>query len=1587
MRTEAKREQAMEPENEINIEVTGMGNTSGSSNDENGSRNNPERGTDMNEHTTMDPCPPPHNATAETIAIYNESLRKYVKEWCETYNGIAKISSSTIWCDFTGDFSLFGLQNLTGNEVTSIRNILLSHGIFVYQRRGFPKLKALVECWQKEECPMVKNNAKEQEEDIAIDAAEVSVEAAKKAKSISKALEHKFDKIVKENGVDNAETNHSVKGDPITGSSQKSSVSLQGLIKAFGNRPKYNGLWDEDLIGTIEVFELAAEMCNVSEQEMLRGIPIMLDGAALSYYGSHVKGKVTNYKDALNQLLSWFTSDEQRSRLLSEWHETRLRTWFKRHPEKSQLSVFREMSARLSNIQRQLDTKYREDIFLRDQIITATNIEHVRRALKINTPLTAHEANQKIASFLSSEPRSAGNYCDEGDNGDVFFGIGQKFKGGAERRIIPYKRDGKRPGSSRRTLSKIKGCWVCGADHLANRFHPKADVDNALKKLRTQNAYLSVDDVYSVFLTDDHSDLYESDASENEEDQNAGLITTEVCDINKQLESALSNNVFLHSCGFYVDRKRHMEKMERALSETERPSEFNGMIIDTGANRLSLMSINQYRAYCTEFGIVANIRKDSRKIYGLGSKHRSIGTAKISIPFPKFGMICDINFHILSENCKTLLSRVDLKNTGIDLSIQRDCLLFNDIELPLQVQNDLLVYNWLPNVAMFTYDELKKLHRSFGHPTVSTLYNLLRRARKEECHKDVRDAIEQLTESCKVCSEHSSKPKRFKLSIGTEDGRFNSVVAVDIMYLGGKPVLHAVDETTHFAAASFLKNISATEVWKTFTRIWTHVYMGPPDYLRLDQGSQFTSHEFISSATSTGIELLHSPIENPASMSHVERYHAPLRKAFQKLEADLPKEKAADILQMAVHCVNSTIGPEGLCPTLCVFGAIPKPARNCPAPQQIERARAIDDAIREVEREQTKRKVTFGLRYRGPYGKERSDLDNLHFGAPVRVYRPKTDIWEGPFKFIWKDNETVCVQLPNGRKLFRSHVVKHDRSHNTEDTMIDKPTSEEITPEALCCLFQEPKLNANHILVTDHNNQFRDSRQQELRGLQEAGVFRIVSRSDVPPGTRIYGTRWVDTIKKNDDGTVKEKSRLVAQNYRDMSSRGVPTKAPTISRFGQRIALCIAAMYPQHTPYVRDITQAYIQSKDSLLRKVFLRPPSEMNLSDDAILLAVKPLYGIPESGLYWFITYRDHHVRKIGMTPCTTDNCLLYRHESDSTSDSSPSITILQVDDSFGVGCKQFLQDEEQHSREFKTKPRKLLSLGSSCIFNGSTITRELSGAYSLTQRDKLSSLCMPESKDEAISTRAKIQYVSTSCRPDLCSPVQLLTAQLTQGSSTSKKNLEDIVKCCLKSTKDGLRYIRLDEDTAHLILFTDSSFGNSDGLSSQAGFLIILADGQGKANIIHYGSKKCRRITRSVMAAEILALVNGYDEAFIVKHTMEEILKRKIHLDVYIDSRTTFNCVAKHAPTLEKRLQIDVSALRESHMRGEIRTIGWIPGSKNPADGLTRDKIVNSHHPLIQLMKTNSITIEATGWAEINEFGTSCSEKENALVSDFKR
>lgn len=128
---------------------------------------------------------------------------------------------------------------------------------------------------------------------------------------------------------------------------------------------------------------------------------------------------------------------------------------------------------------------------------------------------------------------------------------------------------------------------------------------------------------------------------------------------------------------------------------------------------------------------------------------------------------------------------------------------------------------------------------------------------------------------------------------------------------------------------------------------------------------------------------------------------------------------------------------------------------------------------------------------------------------------------------------------------------------------------------------------------------------------------------------------------------------------------------------------------------------------------------------------------------------------------------------------------------------------------------------------------------------------------------------------------------------------------------------------------------------MNSQIAFVVVLADKNSNANILHYGSSRCNRVTKSVMGAEIYGLLYGFDQAICVKQLINELLERNFNIHVLADPKTIFNVGTKEGRTPEKLLKIDVWAIKEIFANCELKYLPWIPDNDNVADTLTKKSI----------------------------------------------
>lgn len=410
--------------------------------------------------------------------------------------------------------------------------------------------------------------------------------------------------------------------------------------------------------------------------------------------------------------------------------------------------------------------------------------------MRERVPNTSQDARNRIATFLSSETRSAGAFCvrhgrsNSREHG-VNYTLWQKYSGDARKTVKGFSRPYKRFNVSRGKVSSSwlrghKGCYVCGKDHLARTKHTKTEISDAIQRLKRKDptAMISVDDL--AFITGELSiDEISSEDHEGEDvvfsenvqdDADSTYITEDAMNLNKSEEIRRANSAFMHGTSFANDHFKKLLTMTAELSAGEGPV-FKGIYIDTCANRSSVMSYSQYKAYCEEFKVPCSIsREESRILRGIGGKSSSIGTAIILVPFRDLNLVLDIKFQIVSDNVPTLLSMKDMLDNGLDISIQQKEVKFKHLMHPLIMENYFLIHRWRPGdmaFSLYTETELRKLHRVFGHPTVSSFTNLLRRARPDDMTADIRKAVEEIAKQCLTCATNSSRPRRFKTTVGS----------------------------------------------------------------------------------------------------------------------------------------------------------------------------------------------------------------------------------------------------------------------------------------------------------------------------------------------------------------------------------------------------------------------------------------------------------------------------------------------------------------------------------------------------------------------------------------------------------------------------------------------------------------------------------------------------------------------------------------------------------------------------------------------------------------------------------------------------
>ena len=123
------------------------------------------------------------------------------------------------------------------------------------------------------------------------------------------------------------------------------------------------------------------------------------------------------------------------------------------------------------------------------------------------------------------------------------------------------------------------------------------------------------------------------------------------------------------------------------------------------------------------------------------------------------------------------------------------------------------------------------------------------------------------------------------------------------------------------------------------------------------------------------------------------------------------------------------------------------------------------------------------------------------------------------------------------------------------------------------------------------------------------------------------------------------------------------------------------------------------------------------------------------------------------------------------------------------------------------------------------------------------------------------QLSWISTQTRPDIAFDVLDLSTSLNKATVETVLKANKTIEKLRKDDYTILFPTMESMDDGRIVIFSDASLANlTDGFSSGAGFIIFICAGS-SASPLYWRSYKIRRVVRSTIAAETLALVDAID------------------------------------------------------------------------------------------------------------------------------
>ena len=460
------------------------------------------------------------------------------------------------------------------------------------------------------------------------------------------------------------------------------------------------------------------------------------------------------------------------------------------------------------------------------------------------------------------------------------------------------------------------------------------------------------------------------------------------------------------------------------------------------------------------------------------------------------------------------------------------------------------------------------------------------------------------------------------------------------------------------------------------------------------------------------------------------------------------------------------------------------------------------------------------------------------------------------------------------------------------------------------------------------------AKREELEKLRKFDAYEEVKYH----GQACISTRWVLTLKNG-----KPKARLVVRGFEE-DSREIVSDSPTVGKTTLRLFLTIVASLGWKVK-TTDVKSAFLQG-NIMERVVFVKPPREASTGKDVVWKLKKCLYGLSDASRQFYLSVRERML-SVGCLQSKVEPSLFYYFGG---GNKLRGILVSHIDDFLHAG-------EDLFETNVMIPLRERFEVGKleeeSFTYVGFQICQEREGIL-LDQNEYVREmekrpfwikaggredrLLDSEEMSQYRGYIGTINWVVQCTRPDMAYELIELSVKSKIASVDDMKRARKLISR-IQDFESFVFFPALGEmGNWTMCVYTDASHANlSDGVSSTMGCLVFVVGRGGAMCTVSWRANKIRRVVRSTLAAETMALQEGLEEAIYIRSLLLELGNWKIPIVAYVDNKSLIEALYSTKQVNDRRLRIDIGSLKEL-LNGEVESIKWIPGSRQLANCLTK-------------------------------------------------